>query len=185
MEFQQTWQGDDGVIRLWERVGITCLHEAVGPVTGTVATMERGPWPACSEPPISIDDYLVEHHLREDAKSIDELTVRQALMALGLTGRAHRYPEWVRAEAWLFMALRIERKISAVEVLARAHDLGFSQSGIEHARVRLGVVTDHSDGDRHSCLRWQLPASVAECGTPAEVDPRWRRFAQYQQHPPA
>ena len=178
MEFQQTWQGDDGVIRLWERVGITYLQEAAGYVAGTAPTVERHSWPAIGEPPISIDDYLIERHLREDARSVEELTVRQALMALGLTARAHHYPEWVRAEAWLFMALRIERQITAVEVLARAHDLGFSQSGIEHARVRLGVVSDHSEGDRHSSRRWQLPASVAECGTPAEVDPRWKQFTQ-------
>ena len=76
MEFQQTWQGDDGVIRLWERVGITYLHEAAGHVAGTVTTMEHDSWPAFSEPPISIDDYLIEHHLREEARSIEELTVR-------------------------------------------------------------------------------------------------------------
>jgi hypothetical protein len=52
--------------------------------------------------------------MRADATTIDELTVRQALMTLGLTGRAHEYPEWVCAEAWLFMALRIGQRVTAV-----------------------------------------------------------------------
>ena len=178
MESQQHWQGDSGIINLWERVGIVYLGEA--PRQGA-----RLPVHDCDlsaetcEPPISLDDYLVEHRMRSEAASIDELTVRQALMSLGLTLRAYQYPEWIRAEAWLFMALRIERRVAAIEILARAHDLGLSQSSIEQARGRLGVITTRQPGSRQGGWRWQLPTSIAEHGTPGDVDPRWRRYQQY------
>jgi hypothetical protein len=175
MESQQTWQGNTGIINLWERVGIAYLGGAPRqgeslPVSDLDLAVDA------FEPPISLDDYLIEHRMRADATSIDELTVRQALMRLGLSQRAHQYPEWVRAEGWLFMALRIERCVAAVEILARAHDLGLSQPAIEQARVRLGVITTRRPGVAHGGERWQLPTAIAERGTPGDVDPRWRRF---------
>ncbi len=177
MESQQTWQRDNGIIDLWEWIGITYVGEA--PQQGvSLPTIERDSVSDDYEPPISLDDYLVEHHLRADAASIDELTIRQALMSLGLSQRAHQYPEWVRAEAWLFAALRIERRIAGIEILARAHDLGLSQSSIEQARVRLGVVITCQPGVTHGSWRWQLPPAIAEGGMPGDVDPRWRRFQQ-------
>ena len=177
MESQQTWQGDNGIINLWEHVGIVYLGEAPRP-GARLPVLDRDIAAEAYEPPVSLDDYLVEHQLRADAASIDELTVRQALMSLGLTLRAYQYPEWVCAEAWLFMALRIERRVAAIEILARAHDLGLSQSSIEQARVRLGVVITRQLGIKHGGWRWQLPPSVGDCGTPGDVDPRWRRFQQ-------
>jgi hypothetical protein len=175
MESQQTWQADSGIINLWERAGITVLHDAIG--QGSCALpIERLLMPVFSEPPVSLDDYRVERRADREPCSIDELTVRQALLALGLNGRVQHYPEWVRAEAWLFVALRTERELTAVEILARAHDLGLSQSSIEHARVRLGVVVERDKGGSYSTQRWRLPATIATDGTPADVDPRWRRF---------
>lgn len=179
MESQRNWHGDDGVIRLWERVGITFVGEIAHPVAGSVATPDRELWADGYEPPVSLDDYLVEHQRRADAASIDELTVRQGLMALGLTRRAHLYPEWVCAEAWLFMALRIERRVPAIDILARAHDLGLSQSSIEQAKVRLGVISTRQPSVRHGGWRWQLPPPISERGTPGDIDPRWRRYQQY------
>lgn len=175
MEGQQRWRGDDGLIRLWEHVGIVYLGAAC-PAHDEAPVSDRERWEDGDKPPISLDDYLVEHGLRADAESIDELTVRQALMALGLTRRAHRYPEWVRAEAWLFMALRIGRRVAAVDVLARAHDLGLSKASVEQARARLGVVSTRQPGVRGGPWRWQLPPMVVERGTPADIDPRWRRY---------
>jgi hypothetical protein len=175
MESQQTWQSDNGIINLWERVGITVLNDAIG--QGSCALpLDRLLTPVFNEPPVSLDDYRVERRPSHEPRSIDELTVRQALLALGLNGRVQHYPEWVRAEAWLFVALRTERDLTAVEILARAHDLGLSQSSIEHSRVRLGVVVEREKGDSYSTQRWRLPATVAANGTPADVDPRWRQF---------
>ena len=173
MDSQRHWHdGDDNTpIGLWEHIGI--VYMGVAPNQIIDAAPE-----ACDEPPISLDDYLVEHKLRADATSINELTVRQALAALGLNQRAHRYPEWIRAEAWLFMALRIGRRVAAVDVLARAHDLGLPQASIEQARERLGVITTGQPDVRHGIRRWQLPPSVIERGTPADIDPRWRRYQQ-------
>jgi hypothetical protein len=185
MESQRHWHGDDGLIKLWEHIGIVYMGEAPGRVMGGVAALDRDYWADGGEPPVSLDDYLVEHQRQATAASIDELTVRQALMALGLTQRAHLYPEWVCAEAWLFMALRIERRIAAVEILARAHDLGLSQSSIEHAKARLGVVSTRQPGIRHGGWRWQLPPAIIERGTPGDIDPRWRRFQRYQSSPSA
>jgi hypothetical protein len=179
MESQQTWQGDNGIINLWEYVGIVYLGEAPRQAAANSPAPDRESWADGFEPPVSLDDYLVEHQMRADAASIDELTVRQALMALGLSQRAHLYPEWVRAEAWLFMALRVEPRVAAIEILARAHDLGLSQSAIEQARVRLGIIITRQPGVKHGGWRWQLPPAIAERGTPGEVDPRWRR---YQHH---
>lgn len=175
MDGQRTWQGDDGVIRLWEHVGIVYLGAACA-TTPDAPVTDRERWVEGNEPPISLDDYLVEHRLRADAASIEELTVRQALMGLGLTLRAHLYPEWVCAEAWLFMALRIGRRVAAVNVLARAHDLGLSKASIEQARTRLGIICTRQPGVRNGAWRWQLPPMVIERGTPADIDPRWRRY---------
>lgn len=177
MDSQQSWQADNGIINLWERVGITYLNDAMA--HGACALpIDREPMFSVSEPPVSLEDYRIERQLGSKPRSIDELTVRQALLALGLTGRAHRYPEWVRAEAWLFMALRIECDVTAIELLARAHDLGLSQSSIEHARVRLGVIVERKLGDPYAAQRWRLPATIADAGTPADVDSRWRHFIQ-------
>ena len=178
MTSQQQWRRDDGLIRLWDRVGMPFIGDVTNPFTGGGA-LERERV-AVVEPPVSLEDYLIERRLRAGATTVDELTIRQALMTLGLTERAHRYPEWVRAEAWLFMALRIERQLLAVDLLARAHDLGLSQSSIEQARNRLRVVTFRHPGVRHGGWRWQLPPAVGEHSTPADIDPRWRRFQQYR-----
>jgi|GEM_PF-6509986 len=175
MDSQQTWQAENGIINLWERVGITVLNDAMA--HGTCALpVERGPMLAVSEPPVSIEDYLIEHRLRPEPTCVDTLTIRHALLALGLTSRAHRYPEWVRAEAWLFMALRIEGTLMAVEIFARAHDLGLSLTSIEHARVRLGILVERAPGEQYTAQRWRLPESIATTGSPADVDPRWRAF---------
>lgn len=179
MESQRNWHDDDGPIKLWERVGITFIGEPAYPIASSVAAPDREFWAAGYDPPVSLDDYLVEHRLRADATSIDDLTVRQALMTLGLTRRAHLYPEWVCAEAWLFVALRTERRVTAIEILARAHDLGLSQSSIEQARTRLGVISTRQPGIRHGSWRWQLPPAVIERGSPGDIDPRWRRYQRY------
>jgi hypothetical protein len=180
MDSQRHWHGGDDhkLIGLWEHVGIVYMGTAPNQIADGMPESDREPWADSDEPPISLDDYLVEHKLRAEATSIDELTVRQALAALGLNLRAHRYPEWVRAEAWLFMALRIGRRVAAVDILARAHDLGLPQASIEQARERLGVITTGQPDVRHGIRRWQLPPSVIERGTPADIDPRWRRYQQ-------
>ena len=175
MDGQQNWQGDGGVIQLWEHVGIVYMGAACSTLLDApVSDHER--WVDGDEPPISLDDYLVEHRLRADAESIDELTVRQALMALGLTRRAHLYPEWVCTEAWLFMALRIGRRIPAVDLFARAHDLGLSKASVEQAKARLGIISTRQPGVRNGPWRWQLPPMIVERGAPADIDPRWRRY---------
>jgi len=178
METQQAWQGENGIINLWEHIGIVYLGDAPRQGASNLSTLERKQWADGFEPPLSLDDYLVEHRLRAEAASINELTIRQVLMSLGLTLRAYQYPEWVCAEAWLFMALRIEQPVAAIEILARAHDLGLSQPAIEQARVRLGVVISRQPGVKQGGWRWQLPPGVAERGTPGDVDPRWRHFQQ-------
>jgi hypothetical protein len=175
MDGQRNWQGDDGLIRLWEHVGIVYMGAACATtLEAPIADRER--WADGGEPPISLDDYLIERKLRADAMTIEELSVRQALMRLGLTLRAHFYPEWVCAEAWLFVALRIGRRVAAVDILARAHDLGLSKASVEQAKVRLGVVSTRQPGVRSGQWRWQLPPMVVERGTPADIDPRWRRY---------
>lgn len=179
MDSQRTWHGDDGVIRLWEYLGISSLPDANWALAHERHVSDRELWADGDEPPVSLDDYLVEHNLRAAATSSDELTVRQALMTLGLTQRAHLYPEWVCAEAWLFVALQLERRVADIQILARAHDLGLSQSSIEQARVRLGVVSTRRPGTRHGGWRWQLPPTLNESGNPGDVDPRWRRFQQH------
>ena len=178
MASQRNWRGDDGLIRLWEHVGIVYMRGASGPSASCTIAPDRDLWADGYEPPISLDDYLVEHQLRSEPETIDDLTVRQAMMALGLAKRAHFYPEWVCAEAWLFMALRIARRVPAVDIFARAHDLGLSKSSIEQAKARLGIVSTRQPGVRHGGWRWQLPPPVIDRGTPADVDPRWRRYQQ-------
>lgn len=179
MDSQRYWHGDDGLIRLWEHSGINDVGVASHQSNSSGRQSDRDLWADGFDPPVSLDDYLLENHRRANATSVDELTVREALMTLGLTQRAHLYPEWVCAEAWLFVALRIERRLTAVEVLARAHDLGLSQSSIKQASVRLGVNPFRQSERRHEPWRWQLPPSIAERGTPGDIDPRWRRYQQF------
>ncbi len=178
MDSQRYWHGDDGIIRLWEHIGMTFVGDVPQQPSRIRRRSDRQLWADGFNPPLSIDDYLVEHRRRANATSIDDLTVREALMTLGLTRREHLYPEWVCAEAWLFVALRIEQRITAIEVLARAHDLGLSQSSINRARVRLGVIPTRQPERRHEPWRWQLPPSIAERGAPGDIDPRWRRYQQ-------
>jgi len=181
MESRHHWQDDrsERPIGLWEHVGVVYMGEAPRQANGGLDTPDRELWAAGYEPPVSLDDYLVEHRLRAEAESIDELTVRQALMGLGLTRRAHLYPEWICAEAWLFMALRIGRRIAAIDILARAHDLGISKASVEQAKARLGVISTRQPGIRNGSWHWQLPPSIVERGTPGDIDPRWRRAQQY------
>lgn len=179
MDSQHTWHGDNGLIRLWEHAETAFLGDVSRHSSTRGRRSDRDLWAEGHDPPTSLEDYLIEHRLRDPSTSIDDLTVREALMTLGLTQRAHLYPEWVCAEAWLFVALRIERRITAIEVLARAHDLGLSQSSITQARIRLGVIPSRQSERRHEPWRWQLPPSIAERGTPGDIDPRWRRYQPY------
>jgi len=107
--------------------------------------------------------------------SVDGLTVRCALDAVGLRAPARFYPEWACAEAFLLVLLRTGTRLPSATVYRRANEVGLRRVAIQRARLRLGVISTRQPGIRHAGWTWSLPCELTTDDGLSIVQLRWQR----------
>jgi hypothetical protein len=121
-------------------------------------------------------DGLDDGLLRDDIVTVETLTVRQALDAVGLLAPARFYPEWACADAFILVLLLAGGRLPAPAVFRRGAEVGLPEPAVRRAKMRLGIISTRQRCARRNVWFWHLPAELAGEAGLSDLSRRWRRW---------
>jgi hypothetical protein len=108
--------------------------------------------------------------------TVEGLTVRRALDEAGFRAPARFYPEWVCAEAFLLVLMRVGLRLPAATVYRRAAEVGLRRRAVQRAKLRLGVISTRQRGMGPAGWVWSLPVELMSPAGLSVLQRRWRRL---------
>lgn len=91
-----------------------------------------------------------------------------------------RYPHWLLAQGYLFVALNEFGPSPARDLTELALRIGLNESSLRAARKKLRVLAEKRGGVRHGGWWWRLPPQLKTFDALIDFDMRWGWWLQFR-----